>query len=549
VRAFADLFDAIDRTTSTTAKVDAMVDYFRQAEPADAAWGVYVLSGRKLKRLVGSRLLRDWAAQVSGTPAWLFDECYSVVGDLAETVALLVRPAPGAAADDLPLHRWFEQRLLPLRDADAPAQRQAVVSWWNALPTREVFVLNKLLTGSLRVGVSQTLVERALARVAGLEPSVIAHRLAGHWPPTAEFYQSLIAPGDAAQGPGTRPYPFYLASPVEEAGGVTALGDPAAFLAEWKFDGIRAQLVRRAGRTDLWSRGDERLTDRFPEILEAAARLNDDAVIDGEILIMRDATPLPFAVLQKRINRLRPGRAALAAAPAAMIAYDLLELGSIDLRDRPLIERRAGLERLIAAAASPRLLISEALRADGWAVLGALRDDSRSRNVEGLMLKRLDSPYLAGRRRGAWWKWKIDPLTIDAVLVYAQPGHGRRAGLLTDYTFALWDTGRLVPFAKAYSGLTQAEIDELDAWIRRNTSERFGPVRAVEPSRVFELGFEGVQVSDRHKAGVAVRFPRILRFRTDKRPEDADTLDALRRLAPPNDAPRRDASDQPTLFD
>jgi len=551
------LFDAIDGTTSTTAKVGAMAAYFRDAPPRDAAWGVYFLSGRKLKRLVSSTALRRWARELSGVEAWLFDECYSVVGDLAETISLLVRPAAGEAGvagtpalTDDPLHEWIEGRLLPLRGMDQAEQRGPVVSWWGALPAREVFLLSKLLTGSLRVGVSQTLVERALAEVGGVDRAVIAHRLAGAWEPTPGFFASLLSGGDggaedtaAAQA---RPYPFFLASPVEDAGGVGSLGEVSEYLAEWKFDGIRAQLIRRGGGVALWSRGDELLTERFPEITEPAARLPAGTVLDGEVLAMRDGRPLAFSVLQRRIGRTNLTRALLAKAPAGFIAYDLLELGGTDLRERPLAERRRLLEDVLKDV--PRLGLSERLSATTWEELAALRAESRSRNVEGLMLKRLDSAYGVGRKRGSWWKWKIDPLTADAVLVYAQPGHGRRAGLLTDYTFAVWDGAELVPFAKAYSGLDQAEIDELDRWIRGHSKGRFGPVRVVEPERVYELGFEAIAPSPRHRAGVAVRFPRILRHRTDKGPTDADTLASLRALIPAERMrPANDAG--PTLFD
>lgn len=530
-----------------------MASYFREAPPEDAAWGLYFLSGRKLRRLVSSAALRRWAREVSGVDDWLFDECYSVVGDLAETISLLVRPGGGnggGAREDAALHEWIEGRILPLRGMEQAEQRGPVVSWWASVPAREVFLLSKVLTGSLRVGVSQTLVERAVAEVGGVDKAVIAHRLAGAWEPTPAFFASLMSGdeggADDAAAAEARPYPFFLASPVEEAGGVSELGRVDEYIAEWKLDGIRAQLIRRGGGVALWSRGDELLTERFPEITEPGARLPAGTVLDGEVLAMRDGKPLAFSVLQRRIGRTSLSRALLAQAPAGFVAYDVLEVGGVDVRERPLSERRAILEGVLAGV--HRIGLSERLIAGSWEELATLRTESRGRNVEGLMLKRLDSAYGAGRKRGAWWKWKIDPLTVDAVLVYAQPGHGRRAGLLTDYTFAVWDGGELVPFAKAYSGLDQAEIDELDRWIRGHSTGRFGPVRVVAPERVYELGFEAIAPSPRHRAGVAVRFPRILRWRTDKAATDADTLASLQALIP-EDRARGKGDPGPSLFE
>jgi DNA ligase 1 len=527
VKRFADLFDALDRTTATNDKVEALARYFAEAPPEDAAWAVHFLTGRRPKRLAASGKLRAWAAEMAGVEPWLFEECYHAVGDLAETITLLL---PGAdRPSDLPLHRWVGERLLPLLEEDEAGRRAGIEQGWRELEGSQLFVWNKLITGGFRVGVSQQLVTRALARVAEVDPAAVAHRLMGSWDPSPEFFLSLLAP-DTADADLSRPYPFFLAHALE--GGPAGLGEPDEWQVEWKWDGIRAQLIRRRGELFLWSRGEELITERFPELAEAGALLPDGTVLDGEVLPWVDGAPLPFAQLQRRIGRKKLTPKILTEIPAVMLCYDLLELGGDDLRERPLRERRTQLAELLEAApAAGRFPLSPVVPSTSWAAVEAAYREARERGAEGLMLKRGDSPYRVGRKRGDWWKWKVEPFTVDAVLVYAQRGSGRRASLYTDYTFAVWnDEGELVPFAKAYSGLTDAEIRRVDAFVRRNTREKFGPVRTVTPELVFELAFEGIQRSTRHKSGVAVRFPRILRWRIDKKPEDADTLASIRAL-------------------
>ncbi|NUR56357.1 MAG: ATP-dependent DNA ligase [Acidobacteria bacterium] len=526
MRRFAALYDAIDRTTSTNAKVAALVAYFRSAPPADAAWAVYFLTGRRLKRLLPSASLREWIEIATGLPDWLIGECYGAVGDAAELMALLVDAWPrGDTEADVPLATWVEDRVLPLSTSDPAVQRANVLRWWGVLPRTERFLLNKLLTGEFRVGVAQTLVVRALADASGTEPTIVAARLMGDWTPSAEWFAGVVAPASGGADP-SQPYPFFLASPLDDP--PETLGPREEWLIEWKWDGIRAQLVRRAAQTWLWSRGEELITLRFPEIAAAATHLPDGTVLDGEVLAFRDARPLPFSALQQRIGRQRQLAQIMRAVPVVFMAYDVLERDGRDERSKPLDARRAVLAALVPHEGVLR--ISHEVAEPTWAALAALRDESRDRGVEGFILKRRSSAYGVGRRRGDWWKWKIAPLTIDAVLIYAQPGSGRRASLLTDYTFGVWDGRDLVPVAKAYSGLSNEEIDELDRWIRRHTRERHGPVRVVDPVHVFELGFEAIAPSTRHKSGVAVRFPRMLRWRKDKAVAEADTLETLRRL-------------------
>ncbi len=526
MKRLADLYDAIDRTTSTNAKVHAMVRYFQAAPSGDAAWAVFFLTGRRLKRLVPSAAIREWTISATGIEDWLLQECHAVVGDGAETAALILDQVALETADDTTLADWVQTRILPLRDMDPPAQQARVSGWWTSLDRGQRFMLLKILTGELRVGVSQTLVVRALAQAAGLPATTVAARLMGDWAPGAEWFTALLS-HERTEDDRSRPYPFFLASPLE--GSVHSLGSPVDWMVEWKWDGIRAQLVCRGGAVHLWSRGEELITHRFPEIAAAATRLPDGTVLDGEVLAFRDDRPMPFSALQQRIGRQKQLAQIMRAVPVVFMAYDLLESAGVDVRDRPLTERREILDSRVEAA-SGVLRTSAVVSAPSWEALETIRTQSRSLGVEGLMLKRGASPYGVGRRRGDWWKWKIDPYTIDAVLIYAQPGSGRRASLLTDYTFGLWDGGELVPVAKAYSGLSNEEIAEMDRWIRRHTRERFGPVRHVEAAQVFELGFEAIARSTRHRSGIAVRFPRMLRWRKDKKPEEADTLDALRTL-------------------
>ena len=527
---FSQLFEELDRTTKTNAKVAAMVAYFKEVPAEDAAWAVHFLIGRRPKRLISGKVLRDWAMKETKIPEWLMVDAHAAVGDSAETVSLLLdREAvePAAAADAGSLSHWIEDRIEPLRQWSVDQREVIVSAWWKVFSRREIFMLCKLLTGGFRVGVSKLLVVRALAELAGLPRPTINHRLMGAWKPTGDWFLALLEE-DGADAESSRPYPFFLASPLEQA--PDKLGPLNEWQVEWKWDGIRGQLIRRDGETFLWARGDEDyVTERYPELSAMAERLPDGVAIDGEILAWDDNGVMPFSSLQRRIGRSKLTKDTLKNLPVGFLAYDLLEEKGTDLRQLSLVERRQRLAYLVGDTGPP-LMMSATIEAETWDELAALREESRSRRVEGLMLKRRASSYGVGRTRGDWWKWKIDPFTIDAVLINAQAGSGRRANLFTDYTFAVWDGDELVPIAKAYSGLTDQEIATLDRWIRRNTKERYGPVRQVEPHYVFEIAFEGGGKSSRHKSKVALRFPRIARWRRDKTPAEADRLDQVKAL-------------------
>ena len=562
MKAFAALFTALDATTSSRRKVELLQAYFAAVPPADAAWALALLLGRRRRRLISGRRLREVALAAATFPDWLFEACHSQVGDSAETVALLWQQVVAAAVDasglavgsplppcsaDAPLATWMEQWLPALAALQGDVQAQALQDCWRQLPPELLLVLNKLLSGGFRVGVSSGLVTRALACQAHLEEAVLAHRLMGGFQPSAAAWQALLAPVAPGQTAATGPYPFFLASPLEPT--QLHATDPSHWGVEWKWDGIRGQLLHRHHACSLWSRGEELINDAFPELVALAATLPVGSVLDGEVIIWRAEAerPEPFAQLQRRLGRQAPSQALQHSCPAAFVAYDLLELHGDDQRSLPLHQRRDQLERLHQhwqaqqgeGPLAGRLRLSPLQPLGAWSALDGLRQQARHCGAEGLMLKALGSPYGHGRRRGHWWKYKLEPYRLDAVLLYAQPGRGRRANLYTDYSFGLWnEAGELVTFAKAYSGLDDGEIRRLDRWIRAHTTERFGPVRAVAPLQVFELAFEGLQLSRRHRSGIAVRFPRIQRWREDKPACEADTLaTALALLAAERDRP------------
>ncbi len=526
MKQFSDLIYSLGTSTKTNDKLKALISYFETANDKDKVWAIALFSGRRPKRSVSSAQLRLWTASQTNLPSWLFDECYHTVGDLSETIALLVGEKDAASTSDLPLHYYIE-KLEALKNAGENDKKSFVEDSWKTLANdRSIFVFNKLFSATFRIGVSQQLMMRALAAVTGFEPQKVAHLIAGKWDPSTITFHELLD-RDSATFDVSRPYPFFLAYPLE--GEPSQLGELNDWQCEWKWDGIRGQIVKRAGSLFVWSRGEELMTDRFPEFA-ALNKLPDGTVLDGEILSAENGSPLPFALLQKRIGRLNLSKKIMQEAPVAFFAYDLLEVHGKDIREEPLIFRRHHLKEIIDNISLPILSMSPSLEISSWEELAALRKVSRENNAEGFMLKHRNSAYLAGRKRGGWWKWKIDPLTIDAVLVYAQKGSGKRSSLYTDYTFAVKDGDTLVPFAKAYSGLTDKEIAQVDNFVKRHAIEKFGPVRTVKPELVFEIAFEGISRSNRHKSGVAIRFPRINRWRTDKPASEINTLSDLKAM-------------------
>lgn len=533
MKEFARLFTELDETNKTNEKVRILKEYFSRVIDEDKIHTLALFNGRKPRRQINSTLVKLYAMELANVPQWLFEESYHVVGDLGETIALLLPEQIGT--QEKSLSEWMFE-IYNLNKLTEDERKQWLVESWQSMAAQERFVLNKILGGSFRIGVSQNLIIKALAELSGLDAAVITHRIMGNWNPNTFSYSQLIQPEDGSDD-DSRPYPFFLAYAIQETSDQsksaeeiqTALGDPTEWQAEWKWDGIRAQTIQRNGEIFIWTRGEELSTDKFPELHPFLIDLPSGTVLDGEAICFSNDCPLPFNVLQTRIGRKNLTKKILTESPMAFIAYDCLEYHGEDIRHLPLIHRRNILEQLHHESEHKSIFrLSPVVNFENWDDLYALRETSRENFAEGFMLKRLDSPYLTGRKRGDWWKWKIDPLSVDAVMIYAQKGHGRRADLYTDYTFAVWDGDKLVPFAKAYSGLTDKEIKEVDHFVKRNTLEKFGPVRTVKPQLVFEIGFEGINYSTRHKSGVALRFPRILKWRHDKKIEEADTIQTLK---------------------
>lgn len=549
MRLFGELVVKLGTSTKTNDKLEMVTTYFAEASDADKVWVIALFSGRRPKRTVNSTQLREWCRELTGLPTWLFEESYHTVGDLAETIALLLpdqnqdQQATDASGEAL---SFYLQRLLLLGKEEERIKKEFVLSCWARMNKEERFVFNKLITGGFRIGISQKMIVNALAKTVGVEPSIIAHRISGDWDPAATSFATLLSEEGTA-GDLSRPYPFYLAYALEED--LAALGSPESWQAEWKWDGIRGEVIKREGQFFVWSRGEELMTDRLPEYQQFKDLLPDGTVLDGEIIGLAHRPPpgeeeavpaggeeplsfdpLPFAALQTRIGRKNVTKKHLTEVPVGFITYDLLEYNGEDWRNRPLEQRRAQLEKAVAAAGHPLLQLSPVVSFNDWEELAGKRSLSRDRGSEGVMLKKKSSVYQVGRKRGDWWKWKIDPLVIDAVMVYAQKGHGRRSNLYTDYTFAVRQGDQLVTFTKAYSGLTDKELAEVDAFVRKNSLEKFGPVRTVRPELVFEIAFEGIAASARHKSGVALRFPRINRWRKDKGLEEIDTIEHLKKM-------------------
>lgn len=525
MKEFSQLIKSLEQTTQTTKKVKSLVEFFQKADSKDKIWAIALFSHKRPKRQVNTKQLREWVIESTELPAWLFEESYHVVGDLAETLAL-VSPA-NTQQNESTLDDWIHY-LSALKDLDDEQKKQKILEAWDQLNADEKFIFNKLITGGFRIGVSKNLIIKALSSYTGESSEVISHRLMGNWDPFKTDFDSLVleeSPNENA----SKPYPFYLAYPIEKE--VESLGEVEEWAAEWKWDGIRSQLIKRKDDWFLWSRGEELITDKFPEFQEMMEFIPNGTVIDGELLPFKDGQPLDFSVLQTRIGRKNLTKKIMNDAPPLIKAYDLLEWEGKDMRNESYKLRREKLGQLLKNnRIEERITLSEEVPFKGWDQLAKLRKTSRENFAEGFMLKRKNSVYKSGRKRGDWYKWKIEPMTIDAVMIYAQKGHGRKADLFSDYTFAVWEEAELVSFAKAYSGLTDKEMQEVSNWIKKNTLEKFGPVRTVKPELVFELAFEGIQLSKRHKSGVALRFPRIKKWRKDKKIEEANTIEDLKQF-------------------
>ncbi len=534
MKRFAELIMKLATTTKTNAKLEAIRAYFSEATSEDKIWVIALFTGRRPKRSVNSALLRASCMQAANIDPWLFEECYHTVGDLAETISLLIPESDIDTKDVVEYSLSHYMNLLRnIGKEDDDVKALFVSEAWTQMNRSEIFVFNKLMTGGFRIGVSQKLMVNAIAKTTDVSPSIIAHRIMGDWNPATISFDELMSTEHSAAD-DSKPYPFYLAYAIENE--VSELGNEDEWQAEWKWDGIRGQIIKRNDELFVWSRGEELMTDKFPEYKILQELLPNGTAIDGEIISLATPSeegnfaPLPFSALQTRIGRKNITSKQLKEAPVGFIAYDIIEENAKDIRMISMLERRKKLEEIISKINVPILHLSPIINFNNWEELINVRKQSRDKGSEGIMLKRKNSEYKDGRKRGDWWKWKIDPLTIDAVMIYAQKGSGRRSNLYTDYTFAVKDGDNLVTFAKAYSGLTDKEFAQVDNFVKRNSIEKFGPVRTVKPELVFELAFEGIAESKRHKSGVALRFPRMSRWRKDKKPEDINTLDDLKMM-------------------
>ncbi len=521
---FATLISALESTNKTNAKVDAMVHYLRTAPENDKLWFLALFTGKRPKRPVNTNYLKQWALEIIQLPEWLFLESYSSVGDLGETISLILPPPENDIQKSL--SQWMDE-LAELASKSEEEKKTYVTESWNGLDYTERFIFNKLIGGSFRIGVSKKLLISALSKYSEIDSSQLMHSIMGTWSMKEVNFEDLIS-GTNINPDNSKPYPFCLAYPLEKE--VQELGEINDWQAEYKWDGIRGQLIRRNEEVFIWSRGEELVTPQFPEIEAFLLNMEGNFVIDGEILAVVDNQVLNFNELQKRLNRKTITAKMLKEIPVKVFAYDIIELNEDDLREKPLSERRKVLENLLNSSSQQEILLSEIVEFSSWEELSAVRENSRENNSEGLMLKHKDSHYHSGRKKGDWWKWKVDPLTIDAVLIYAQKGSGRRSSYYTDYTFAVKKENQLVTIAKAYSGLTDKEIMEVSRFVTKNSLEKFGPVRTVKPELVFEIAFEGIGLSNRHKSGVALRFPRILRWRRDKKVDEIDDIEEVKKL-------------------
>jgi len=531
---FSELFLNLDSSNSTNNKIEVLKNYFLSNDPIDNSWAIYLLTGKSNKRFISGRYLKNLFSELYEYPVWLIDTCYLKVGDSAEVITLLLKNKSTSRKKvllNISLNELLSKTIPDLSKLNDEEKNFKIKNMWETLPEDNHLIFNKILTGTFRVGVSIGLITKSISKLINIDEEIISHRLMGNFEPSIDSYEFLINKNINLQELNSKPFPFLLANTIEDKIFKHSIND---FQFEWKYDGIRMQLIKRSGNVSLWTRGQELVNDSFPELVDKMSHIKDDFVLDGELLVwnFKEQIAFDFSLLQKRINRKSPTRSIQIKYPIIFIAYDLLEINGRDIREIKLENRRIELEKYFSKwhnktenNISAIFKICNLIFPKDWPDALNYKEKSRENNTEGLIIKKKTSIYSSGRKRGIWWKYKVDPMQLDAVLIYAKGGSGRRAGLYTDYSFALWKDKELIKFASAYSGLTNIEIKELDKWIRKNTIEKFGPVRSLKPEMVFEISFEKIQISKRHKSGIAVRFPRITKWRKDKKINDADSLE------------------------
>ncbi len=534
LKKFSELFVDLDSSNSTNNKIEVLKNYFLYNDPINNSWAIYLLTGKSNRRFISGRYLKNLFSQIYKYPEWLIDTCYLKVGDSAEVITLLLKNKSTfrkKKLSNISLNELLSKTIPDLSKLNEEEKNLKIKNIWETLPDDNHLIFNKILTGTFRVGVSIGLITKSISKLVNIDEEIISHRLMGNFEPSIDSYEFLINKNINLEELNSKPFPFLLANTFEEKIFKHSTND---FQFEWKYDGIRIQLIKRSGNVSLWTRGQELVNESFPELVEKMSYIKDDFVLDGELLVwnFKEQIAFDFSFLQKRINRKSPTRSVQKKYPIIYIAYDLLEINGRDIREIKLENRRIELERYFSKwqnktenNISDIFKICDLIFPKDWSDALNYKEKSRENNTEGLIIKKKTSIYSSGRKKGIWWKYKVDPMQLDAVLIYAKGGSGRRAGLYTDYSFALWKDQELIKFASAYSGLTNIEIKELDKWIRKNTIEKFGPVRSLKPEMVFEISFEKIQISKRHKSGIAVRFPRITKWRKDKKINDADSLE------------------------
>ena len=530
---FSKLFEDLDSNNSSNKKVNSLTKYFKLNNNLNNILTIYLLIGKKNKRFISGKSLREYYANIYKIPKWLIDECYSKVGDSAEVISLLLQDKllEKNIKDDISLNELINEILPKLKKLDENKKKLYIKSLWEKISKDNQLIFNKILSGTFRIGVSKGLVVKAISNMTGVDESIILHRLMGELEPIEETYMFLINQKLEQKELDYKPYPFQLANTFDERIKETISVDKYQFESKW--DGIRSQIIKRSNNISIWTRGEELVNKTFPELIKIISHFKNDFVLDGEILIWDENKNRPknFSLLQKRLGRKSPSLKIQKDLPVVFMAYDILEINGKDIRSKILSERRNILEKSFSNLISEdksiigKIKITKLHQISNWIDLEEVKNSARKSNTEGLVIKDKQSEYVPGRKKGNWWKYKIDPMQLDGVLIYARPGSGKRADLYTDYSFGIWEDNKLVKFANAYSGLNNEEIRELDKWIRRNTLEKFGPVRSVKPELVFEISFDNIQISKRHKSGIALRFPRITKWRRDKNIMEADNLE------------------------
>jgi len=526
MKAFAKLISNLEQTSKEAFKVTALAQYFSNATDEDKLWTLALFTGTRPKRVVDIKALKEFAEQVYTEGEWLFEASHQIVGDMAETIAYFLPKAKRNGNHTL--SEWISM-IRTIFNAERIDQRDAITKAWDTLRPEERFIFNKLITGGFRIDVSLKLLSKALAIVTGKDENLLAHKLNSDWHPDEVSFETLIFT-ENPEAEKSKPYPFHLAHTLEST--VAELGDISNWQVERKWDGIRVQVIVRGNKISIWSRKGDILSSKVPELKPLAESMEDGTVLDGELICFKNGKILPINNLRTRFGRRNNSKKQFEESPCVFMAYDILEFKGEDIRNKDLAERRKKLEKVILQYYDEHkiILLSDIINNDNWESINSEREKSREHQVTGLVLKNKKSIYGSSRVEGDWWKWPVDPLFIDAILLYAQAGEGGSSKMYREYSFALWHGEDLVTFAKAKSGLEDKELKELTSFVKKNTKEKFGPVRSVAAVQIFRLAFDSITASKRHKSGILLKNPRLIEWLRDKNIEDGNNLDDLKKM-------------------